>query len=97
MTCSWGAAFTPAIQYFQITGTADPVRLGTLDGRPDSKGWIVAMGYTPWESADSPRGRFNLRLALQFTAYSEFDGASRNASANNTLLVHVSVGDDAQP
>jgi hypothetical protein len=91
---SWGAAFTPGIQYFQITGTSDPVRLGTLDGSPDSKGWIAAIGFAPWSKPDSPLRGFNVRLALQFIAYSEFDGASRNASANNTVLLHVSVGAD---
>jgi hypothetical protein len=89
---SWGAALTPGIQYFQITGTSDPVRLGTLDGSPDSNGWIAGLGYAPWSGSGSPLSRLNVRLALQFIAYSEFDGSSRNASANNTVLLHMSAG-----
>jgi hypothetical protein len=89
---AWGAAITPAIQFFQITGTSDPVRLGTLDGSPDSKGWIAEMDYTP--KPDSSLARLNVRFALRFIAYSEFDGASRNASDNNTVLLHVTLGAD---
>jgi|SRR5215469_6510531 len=90
---SWGAPVTPAIEFFQITGTSDPVRLGTLDGSPDSKGWIAQMDYAP--KADSPLARLNVHLALQFIAYSEFDGATSNASHNNTILLHLTVGGDA--
>src|SRR5947208_863730 len=43
---SWGAAFTPCVQYFEITGSYDPVRLGTPDGNPDSKGWIAEMEFS---------------------------------------------------
>lgn len=92
VTYSWGAAVTPAIQYFQITGSSDPVRLGTPDGIPDSNGWIAELDYAPPRKPDSPLNRFNVRLALQFIAYSHFDGSSRNASENNTVLLHVSAG-----
>jgi hypothetical protein len=93
----WGAALTPGIQYFQITGSADPVRLGTLEGSPDSKGWIAELDYSPWSKPDSPLNRFNVRLALQFIAYSQFDGSGRSASEYNTVLLHVSAGAEPDP
>ena len=92
LSYAWGAPLTPAIQYFQITGTSDPVRLGTFDGSPDSKGWIAEIDYTP--KADSPLARVNVHLGLQFIAYSEFDGISNEASQNDTILLHLTLGSD---
>ena len=94
MTYSWGAAFTPGVQYFEITGSYDPVRLGTPDGNPDSKGWIAEMEFSPSSKPDSPLNRFNVRLALQFIAYSEFDGSRHDASGNDTVLLHITAGAD---
>ncbi|HLY06573.1 MAG TPA: hypothetical protein VKR31_12580 [Rhizomicrobium sp.] len=87
-----GTPLTPSIRYFQITGTSDPVRLGTLDGSPDSKGWVAGVDYAP--KPDSPLARLNVHLGLQFIAYSEFDGVSGGASQNDTVLLHLTVGDD---
>jgi hypothetical protein len=92
VTYSWGAPVAPVVQYFQITGSSDPVRLATPNGSPDSTGLIAEMDYAPWSEPDSPLNRLNVRLALQFIAYSEFDGSSHNASENNTVLLHVTVG-----
>ena len=94
LSYGWGEELTPGIQYFQIAGTSDPVYLGTPDGSPDSKGWIAEMGIASWSGADSPLARLHVRVALQFISYSEFDGSSRNASANNTVLLRISAGGD---
>jgi hypothetical protein len=94
---SWGANLTPTVQYFQITGSPDPARLGTLDGSPDGSGWIAAVDFLPRSEPDSTRSGFNVRLGLQFIAYSEFDGSSHNASQNNTVLLHLSAGGTADP
>ena len=61
--------------------------------KPDSTGVTVQLDGTPFGNGNSPLGkRFNLRLGLQYTAYTEFDGAGRNydtfganAADNNTL------------
>jgi hypothetical protein len=82
------------LQYFQTTGDADtglyaPGTAGTVtgsaNGKPDSKGFRVEAMYTPWE---------NTRFALQYTAYSKFngdknnyDGLGRSAKDNNTLYL----------
>ena len=93
---SWGANVTPAVQYFRITGSSDPIRLGTLDGSPNSKGWITEFNYAPSDDARSPLTWFDVRLSLQFVAYSEFDGSSHNAAHNNTVLLHLTAGGDAE-
>lgn len=93
---SWsrGGNFVPVVQYFQISGSSDPVRLGTLDGSPASKGFIGEIDYLPSDDARSPLNWFNIKLSLQVIAYSEFDGSSRDASQNNTVLLHLTAETD---
>ncbi len=81
-----------AVGYFSTTGTTDPLLypsgtavFGSANGSPDSKGWIAELNYIPWQ---------NVKVALQYTAYNRFngaktdyDGAGRNASDNNTTYL----------
>ena len=80
------------MQDFQTKGDADTglyapgnAVTGSANGKPDSKGIRVEAMYTPWE---------NTRFALQYTAYSKFngdktnyDGLGRSAKDNNTLYL----------
>jgi hypothetical protein len=57
----------------------------SANGSPDTKGWIAELNYLPW---------LNTKISLQFTAYSEFNGAGRNydglgrnASANGSTYL----------
>ncbi|MDB5972554.1 MAG: putative cytochrome c1 signal peptide protein [Hydrocarboniphaga sp.] len=67
---------------------------GSRTGKPDTQGTIWQIDYTPWGKEASWMAPWaNLRLALQYTAYSQFngassdyDGAGRDASDNNTLM-----------
>jgi len=85
---------------FNISGTqdigiyaADPIDGGAA-GRPNSNGYIFEATYTPFGKDSSWLSPWvNLRLALQYTIYSKFnggnlnyDGFGRNASDNNTLF-----------
>ena len=52
---------------------------------PNTSGWAAELDYLPWQ---------NVKLALQYTLYTKFngsssnyDGAGRNASDNNTLYI----------
>jgi hypothetical protein len=77
---------------FSIHGTADSGLYSTGDavtssgnGSPDSAGYILEFNYLP---------RRDIRLMLQFTHYTKFNGArrnydgfGRNASDNNTLYL----------
>ncbi len=78
---------------FQTTGSADAGLWGTDAGgnpnTPDSSGYIAELDYLPLQ---------NLRLLLQYTGYSKFngarsnyDGTGRNAGDNNTLFFDVWV------
>jgi hypothetical protein len=77
---------------FRIHGTADNGLYNTGDaitgsgnGSPDSAGYILELNYLP---------RRDIRLTLQFTHYSKFNGGSRNydgfgrnPSANDTVYL----------
>ena len=59
--------------------------MGSRTGAPDTKGYIAELNYLPQEK---------IKLALQYTAYCQFNGAStdydgfgRNASDNNTVYL----------
>ena len=83
--------YVASLGYFSTTGTTDPLLYpadsvyGSANGSPDSNGWTGELDYVPWE---------NVKIALQYTAYNEFnggstnyDGSGRNASDNNTTYL----------
>ena len=83
----WGGG----LQYFRTTGSTDDLRyntgdalMGSSNGSPNSKGWIYELNYFPVQ---------NVKLALRYTQFQEFNGASsnytpgRNASDNNNLFL----------
>jgi hypothetical protein len=71
----------------------DPVG-GSLTGSPDTRGYIVMLEYVPFGKLESfARPWLNVRLGLQYTGYTRFNGGDRNydgfgrsASDNNTLF-----------
>jgi hypothetical protein len=86
----WGGS----VSYFSTTGSTDralyplgspPGVTTSANGSPETKGWIVEADYVPW---------LNVKLTLQYTAYSKFnggdsnyDGYGRNAHDNNTVYL----------
>lgn len=79
------------VAFFNTTGDSDPNLYpadpvtGSATGSPDSRGWIGQVSWMPW---------LNTRFGLQYIAYNKFngsgtnyDGAGRNASDNNTLYL----------
>jgi hypothetical protein len=84
------------LQYFSTTGSSDsglypatapgqPGVVTSASGSPDTRGWIGEVNYLPW---------LNVKLSLQYTWYSKFnggstnyDGVGRNASDNDTLYL----------
>jgi hypothetical protein len=83
---SFAATVTPSIQYFRTTGTADVNYWATPNGSPNSDGMIFEVAYVPWGKSDSPFPNLNLRLAVQYVSYINFDGSSTNASSNNNFF-----------
>jgi hypothetical protein len=81
---------------FSKRGTSDPV-LYAPTSSPDTTGTIFQIDYTPFGKPDSWGRPFaNVRLGLQYTVYdkyngasSNWDGAGRNASDNNTLYFFI--------
>ncbi len=80
-----------ALGVFSTTGSADTLLYapaavsGFANNKPDSRGWTAELDWVPYE---------NVKLALQYTGYgrfnggsSNYDGANRNASDNNTTYL----------
>jgi hypothetical protein len=88
--------------YFKTWGTRDAVVYapgaisGSANGMPDSEGFIAELNYVPFgKKASFAAPWANIRFALQYTAYSRFnggsgnyDGSGRNARDNDTLFVN---------
>ncbi len=90
--------------YFDIWGNADPLLYGdSLSpmhlGSPNSNGWIFDVAWLPWSNGGpSIYPWFNARIGVSFTLYNQFNGASsnydgafRNASDNNTTFLYTWV------
>ena len=77
--------------YFMLSGDGDAVLYapgdieGSAMGSPNSNGFIAEFDYLPW---------YNTKFGIQYVAYSKFngagtnyDGAGRNASDNNSIYL----------
>lgn len=89
----FGNKYTGTFGWFSTTGTSNlalypPGAItGNFNGNPQGEGYIANVSYWPWQ---------NLWLAAQYTGYTRFngastnyDGAGRNASSNNTIYLNV--------
>ncbi len=90
---SFNATVTPSIQYFRTWGSPDanvyaPLT-GNAGGSPNTSGFIGEIAYVPFGKPDSLIKWGNVRFALQYVAYTEFNGTSHGASANNALFASV--------
>ena len=84
--------------YFNSSGSRDYTLYGedSINGKPDSEGFISEIDFTPFGKQDSTLFPWlNLRFAVQYVAYTKFNGAKRNydedgrdASDNNTLFLN---------
>jgi hypothetical protein len=89
---TWGAS----LGHFVTTGSADAVLYGANAGAsPNTSGTILQADWTPWGKESSWMAPWaNLRVGAQYTLYNKYngasknyDGAGRNASDNNTLVL----------
>jgi len=90
------AGFT--VQPFDTWGTTDALLYaGNRTFKPNSTGVMLQADYTFFPNGDSPLGqRFNARVGVQYTAYTQFngattnfDGAGGNASDNNAVRIFL--------
>jgi hypothetical protein len=80
---------------FDISGSANPsIYPDNRTFKPDSSGLIFQLDYTPFGDRSQPHRRVNLRMGMQYTLYTRFDGAhanfdntGRSASDQNTLRI----------
>lgn len=89
--------YTASAGYFSIWGSNDLGLYGAdaANGSPNSDGLTAEVDYVPFGKDDSAYGsHVNLKLGLQYTAYlqfngshSNYNGAGRSASDNNTLAL----------
>lgn len=81
------ATYIPTIQLFRTSGSTDAAYWQQPGGNPGSAGAIAELAYVPFGKPDSPIAWGNLRFALQYIAYTEFDGQRSHASDQNTLYL----------
>lgn len=86
-TYSFGAEFTPMVQYFQTRGTNNAST--PWGGSPNTTGFVFEFDYTPWGRPDAPVNWANARIGLQYTAYTDFNGSSAHASDHNVFMINL--------
>jgi hypothetical protein len=94
---TWGGT----VGLFDSRGPANTVlNDASLDGRPNTSGYILQADWTPWGKEGSwGNGWANVRVGLQYTGYTRFMGGStyhdssdlglRRASDNNTTMLFL--------
>ena len=89
--------------WFDVSGTPDSLLYaeapdsGSFNHHPASRGEILQADWTPFGKADSWKQPWvNVRIGLQYTHYQQFngrssnyDGAGRSASDNDTLFLFL--------
>lgn len=92
----WKGKVGGTVSFFDTWGSADPLLYaGSRTLKPDSSGLLFQIDGTPFGDGKSPFGpRFNVRVGIQYTLYTEFNGAAtnydgfgHNASDNNSVRV----------
>jgi len=86
---TWGNANPALYAPAPVTGSAN--------GKPNSDAFLIEADWVPFGKEDSWAGPLaNLKIGLQYTIYTEFngggrnyDGFGRNASDNNTLFLYA--------
>lgn len=69
----WHREIGGSIGFFNQSGSRDSTYFGMPDGSPDSSWGQFEVDYVPW---------LNVKLSLQYTAYTKFNGASSNYDGN---------------
>jgi hypothetical protein len=83
---TYANTYTVNLQHFETFGSANAGLYGTPNGSPNSAGWVSEVDYVPSGKLNSFVPHWlNVKLGLQYVAYTRFDGSSRQASRNNTF------------
>jgi hypothetical protein len=83
----WQRKFGFTAGFYNLSGSSDATYFGSQNGRPNSSWGNFEVDYLPW---------LNVKLGLQYTAYTRFNGATsnydgngRNASDNNLIFGYL--------
>ena len=95
VTYSWRNKVGLTLAGFDTTGSTNPViYAANRTFSPASSGVMVQLDATPFGDRPQPQRRINMRVGLQYTLYTKFDGASSNfdgagrrASGQNTFRI----------
>jgi hypothetical protein len=90
-TYHWANKYSATAAMFSTTGNGDPLLYapaaltGSRNGRPNTSGYIAQVAYWPVQNIDI---NLNYTGYLKFNgASTNYDGANRNASDNNTVYI----------
>ena len=91
----WRNQIGGTVQVFDTTGSANPVLYaGNRTLTPNSSGVMFQLDGTPFGGLAQPQRRVNVRIGVQYTLYTSFngastnfDGAGSNARDNNTFRI----------
>lgn len=96
----WHNTVGLTVSAFDTTGSVNPILYsGYKTMRPDSAGYQLQLDGTPFGGRKSPFGpRFNMRVGVQYTHYTPFNGSrfnydfsGRNAPDNDTFRMFTWV------
>ena len=93
----WQDLVGATIGHFETWGNADPLFYpDNRTAKPDTAGFIFQVDTAPFRDKQDWPTRLNLRIGVQYIAYTKFDGASsnfdgagRDASDNNSIRVFL--------
>ena len=100
LTYAYNQTWVGSVGLFNTSGSTDTglyapgLDSGSNNGSPNSRGYVLGLEYVPFGKADSFASPWlNLRLGLQYTGYTRYNGGTRNydgfgrsAGDNNTLF-----------
>ena len=85
--------------YSSVDDTTGLVTNGSINGHPNTRGYILQADWTPWGKEGSwGNGWANVRVGIQYTGYNRFmggstyldnDGNERRARDNNTTMLFL--------
>lgn len=84
---SFEDTWTPAVELFKTTGSTDPKFFRTPNGSPNTDGYVLELGFTPWGKKDSPVRWANFKLSARYVGYTRFNGRTDKASDNNVFMI----------
>jgi hypothetical protein len=88
-TYTFDQTYGVTFAYNKTTGSTHPELYSNYSlARPNSEFYSLELVYVPFGKSDTHLYMLNLRTSLQYIAYSEFNGTSNQASANNTFMLN---------